>query len=74
MAAYDISDALPRLESTPLLVITSQHDYARPDGEKLYAEKKGPKAFHVIAKAGHFDLYDLGCRPIFDLSRLFAPE
>jgi len=59
MAAYDISDALPRLESTPLLVITSQHDYARPDGEKLYAEKKGPKAFHVIAKAGHFDLYDL---------------
>ena len=30
-----------------------------PDGEKLYAEKKGPKAFHVIAKAGHFDLYDL---------------
>ena len=59
MAAFDISDALPRLESIPLLVITSQRDYARPDGEKLYAEKKGPKAFHVIAKAGHFDLYDL---------------
>ena len=59
MAAYDISDALPRLEAIPLLVITSQRDYARPDGEKLYAEKKGPKAFHVIAKAGHFDLYDL---------------
>lgn len=59
MAAYDISKALPRLESIPLLVITSQHDYARPDGEKLYAEKQGPKAFHVIAKAGHFDLYDL---------------
>jgi fermentation-respiration switch protein FrsA (DUF1100 family) len=59
MAAYDIADALPRLESIPLLVITSQRDYARPDGEKLYAEKKGPKAFHVVAKAGHFDLYDL---------------
>ena len=59
MAAYDLSEALPRLESIPLLVITSQRDYARPDGEKLYAEKKGPKAFHVIAKAGHFDLYDL---------------
>lgn len=59
MVAYDISDALPRLESVPLLVITSQRDYARPDGEKLYAEKKGPKAFHVVAKAGHFDLYDL---------------
>ena len=38
MAAYDIADALPRLESIPLLVITSQRDYARPDGEKLYAE------------------------------------
>ena len=59
MAAYDIADALPRLESTPLLVITSQRDYARADGEKLYADKKGPKAFHLIAKAGHFDLYDL---------------
>lgn len=59
MAAYDISEALPRLESIPLLVITSQHDYARADGEKLYAEKQGPKALHVIAKAGHFDLYDL---------------
>jgi fermentation-respiration switch protein FrsA (DUF1100 family) len=59
MAAYDISDALPRLESIPLLVITSQRDYARPDGEKLFAEKKGPKALHVVSKGGHFDLYDL---------------
>lgn len=59
MAVYDISHALPRLESIPLLVITSQRDYARPDGEKLYADKKGSKAFHVVAKAGHFDMYDL---------------
>ncbi|HXJ23059.1 MAG TPA: alpha/beta hydrolase [Polyangia bacterium] len=59
MAAYDVADALPRLESVPLLVITSQRDYARADGEKLYADKKGPKEFHLIAKAGHFDLYDL---------------
>jgi hypothetical protein len=59
MAAYDVADALPRLESIPLLVITSQHDYARADGEKLYSDKKGPKEFHLIAKAGHFDLYDL---------------
>jgi fermentation-respiration switch protein FrsA (DUF1100 family) len=59
MAAYDVADALPRLEAIPLLVITSQHDYAREDGEKLYADKKGPKAFHLIPKAGHFDLYDL---------------
>ncbi len=59
MAAYDVAEALPRLESIPLLVITSQRDYARADGEKLYADKKGPKKFHLIAKAGHFDLYDL---------------
>lgn len=59
MAAYDISEVLPQLESIPLLVITSSRDYAKADGEKLYAEKKGPKAFHVVAKAGHFDLYDL---------------
>jgi len=59
MAAYDVADVLPQLASTPLLVITSERDYARPDGEKLYADKKGPKAFHFVAKAGHFDLYDL---------------
>jgi uncharacterized protein len=59
MAAYDVADALPQLESIPLLVITSQRDYAQADGEKLYADKKGPKEFHLIPQAGHFDLYDL---------------
>jgi fermentation-respiration switch protein FrsA (DUF1100 family) len=59
MAAYDVADALPQLESIPLLVITSQRDYARADGEKLYADKKGPREFHLVPQAGHFDLYDL---------------
>lgn len=59
MAAYDVADALPQLESVPLLVITSQRDYARADAEKLYSDKPGPKQFHLIEDAGHFDLYDL---------------
>src|SRR5262249_4379724 len=59
MAAYDVAGALPRLKAIPLLVITSQRDYARPDAEKLYADKQGPKELHLITKAGHFDLYDL---------------
>ncbi len=41
MAAYDISKALPRLESIPLLVITSQHDYARARrGEAVRGEAR----------------------------------
>jgi fermentation-respiration switch protein FrsA (DUF1100 family) len=59
MAAYDVADALPALESIPLLVITSERAYSRPDAEKLYADKKGTKELHLIANAGHFDLYDL---------------
>jgi len=59
MAAYDIADALPKLESRPLLVITSDNDYSRADGERMYADKKGPKAFHRVKGAGHFDMYDL---------------
>lgn len=59
MAAYDISKALPNLETRPLLIITSERDYSRKDGEKIYAEKRGPKAFHLVKGAGHFDMYDL---------------
>lgn len=59
MAAYNIDEALPKLESRPLLVITSDKDYSREDGEKMYANKKGPKAFHRVKGAGHFDMYDL---------------
>lgn len=59
MADYDVADALPRIESIPLLVVTGQRAYSRPDAEKLYADKKGPKEFHLIPNAGHFDVYDL---------------
>ncbi len=59
MARYNIADALLKLDTRPLLVITSERDYSRADGEKMYAEKKGPKAFHLVKGAGHFDMYDL---------------
>lgn len=76
MASYDIATVLPRLEHMPLLVITSEKDYAREDGENLYASKPGPKRFHLVKHAGHFDLYDLEpyvSEAVEQIGSFFAP-
>lgn len=77
MARYDLANALPRLERTPLLVITSEKAYSRKDAENLYASKPGPKQFHLIKGAGHFDLYDLEpyvSEAVEQIESFFAPK
>lgn len=43
----------------PYLVITSENAWTRQGAEAMYENANSDKAFHMVAEAGHFDMYDL---------------
>lgn len=43
----------------PYLVITGENAWSRPSSEEVYNAVPDKKQIHVIAEAGHFDMYDL---------------
>ena len=42
----------------PYLVITSENAFTRPGAEEMYANAPGPKEFHMVKGASHFEMYD----------------
>lgn len=43
----------------PYLVITAENAFTRPGAEEMFKNANEPKEFHLVAKARHFDMYDL---------------
>lgn len=42
----------------PYLVITAENAFTRPGAEEMYANAPGPKEFHMVKGASHFEMYD----------------
>lgn len=42
----------------PYLVITAENAFTRPDAEEMFANAPGPKEFHLVKGASHFEMYD----------------
>lgn len=42
----------------PYLVITAENAFSRPGAEMMYANAPGPKEFHMVKGASHFEMYD----------------
>ena len=43
----------------PYLVITSENSFTRQGSEEMYNNAPGPKEFHLVKEATHFDMYDI---------------
>lgn len=43
---------------TPYLVITGENAFTRPGAEEMYKNAAGPKEFHLVKGASHFEMYD----------------
>ena len=42
----------------PYLVITAENAFTRPGAEEMFANAPGPKVFHLVKGASHFEMYD----------------
>lgn len=43
----------------PYLVITAENAFTRPGAEEMYENAPGPKEFHMVKGASHFEMYDV---------------
>ena len=40
-------------------MITAENAFTRPGAEEMYANAPGPKEFHMVKGASHFEMYDV---------------
>ena len=58
LVKYNVPEIMKDMKK-PYLVITGENAWSKPASEDVYNAVPGNKEMHVIAEAGHFDLYDL---------------